>query len=212
MNWQINISPKDIKYVLNSCKKFFETILKAWVEINYKQITPLTDVNELMHQCIWFNSHIRVQNKPIFYKHMVSKHFLNVSDLMKYRNTFFSYAEVCDKYNCQFNIMDYSSLISAIPLKNRLKEQHDPSNRIQDHLYYKIVHKQEGLCKFLYNRFIIKRYDKIPTSQLSWPNEFMNEDFYFQLKTWKEIYMNVYLEIYKYVWRHECVNNIYMYL
>ena len=23
-------------------------------------------------------------------------------------------------------------------------------------------------------------------------NEFMNEDFYFQQKTWKEIYMNVY--------------------
>ena len=46
MNWQINISSKDIKYVLNSCKnKFVETILKAWVEIIYKQITPLTDVN-----------------------------------------------------------------------------------------------------------------------------------------------------------------------
>ena len=193
VNWQINILPKDIKYVLNLCKnKFVETILKAWVEINYKQITPLTDVNELMHQCIWFNSHIWVQNKPIYYKHMVSKHILNVSDLMKSRNTFFLYAEVCDKYNCQFNIMDYNSLMLAIPWKNRLKEQQDPSNRIQDHLYDKIVHIQEGLCKFLYNRFIIKRYDKIPTSQLSWPNEFMNEDFYFQQKTWKEIYMNVY--------------------
>ena len=127
--------PKDIKYGLNSLKnKFVETILKAWVEINYKQITPLTDVNELMHQCFWFNNHIRVQNKPIFYKHMVSKHILDMSDLLKSRNTFFSYADICDKYNCQFNIMDYNSLMSAIPWKNRLKEQHDPSNRIQDHL------------------------------------------------------------------------------
>ena len=144
VNWQINISTKDIKYVLNSCKyKFVETILKAWVEINYKQITPLTDVNELMHQCIWFfECKINLN--------MVSKHILNVRDLMKSRNTFFSYAEVCDRYNCQFNIMDYNSLMSAIPWKNRLKEQHDPSNRIQDHLYDKIVHKQEGLCKFLY--------------------------------------------------------------
>ena len=93
---------------------------------------------------------------------------------------------------CTINIMDYNSLMSAIPWKNRLKEQHDPSNKIQDHLYDKIVHKQDVLCKFLYNRFIIKRYDKIPTSQLSWLNEFMNDDFYFQQKTWKEIYMNVY--------------------
>ena len=98
---------------------------------------------------------------------MVSKHISNVSDLMKSRNTFFSYADVCDKCNCQFNIMDDNSLMSAIPWKNRLKEQHDPSNKIHDHLYDKIVHKQDGLCKFLYNRFIIKKYDKIPTSHMN---------------------------------------------
>ena len=79
--------------------------------------------------------------------------------------------------------MDYNSLISAIPGEKRLKEQLDPSNKIQDDLYDKGVHKQDGLCKFLYNRFIIKRYDKIPTSQLSWPNEFMNDGFDFQQKT-----------------------------
>ena len=124
-------------------------------------------------------------------KHMVSNHILNVRHLMKYRNTFLSYAELCDKYNCEFNIIDDTSILSDILWKNRLKE-HDPSNEIQDHLYNKMVHKQYGQCKFLYNRFIKKRYNKIPISQLSWPNEFMNDDFDFQKETLKEIYLNVY--------------------
>ena len=34
---------------------------------------------------------------------------------MKSKNDFLTYAELCTKYNYQFQIMQYNSLLSAIP-------------------------------------------------------------------------------------------------
>ena len=123
INWQINISPKYLNSFLSSYKDgFVKNIVNIWINSNHKSFNTQTSGEELRNQCLWLNSYIRVLNKPIFYKEFVSKQILKIKDIMKSRNDFFTYAELCTKYNYRFQIMQYNSLLSAIPWKkNELK-------------------------------------------------------------------------------------------
>ena len=76
--------------------------------------------------------------------------------------------------------------------KNKLKNRLNHLRKLEDELFEKILQKVNGLCKYLYSRFIKKIHSRVPTSQLSWPDVFINDNFDLYENIWKYIYENVY--------------------
>ena len=76
----------------------------------------------------------------------------------------FTYAELCAKYNHRFKIMQYNSFLPAIPWKKRIKEHVESPAKLEDERFEKILQKENGLCKYLYSRFITKIHSSVPTS------------------------------------------------
>ena len=74
---------------------FICDVIRGWAEVNYKNITNIASTNELKNQGLWFNSHKRVQNKPIFNDKMVLKCIILVKDLMKNETSFYTHREIC---------------------------------------------------------------------------------------------------------------------
>ena len=68
INWQLNINANDLLHISSSFKAgIFECDkIRSWAEVNFKNITNQSNLEELKNQCLWLNSHIRVGNKPIF--------------------------------------------------------------------------------------------------------------------------------------------------
>ena len=101
---------------------FVCNIIRSWAEVNFKNITNQSNVEELKNQCLWLNSHIRVGNEPIFYDDMVDNDITYIKDLMKTDKSLFTYTELCNKYGCNINAMQFNSVLSAIPWKGVIKE------------------------------------------------------------------------------------------
>ena len=97
--WKGNFSYSDIKKVTSIKNVFFGSVLEAWTTVKYEKLTsPKKEV--LLKQCLWLNSYIRVQNKPVFYKTMFEKGIVNLQDIMK-NNCVFLKAPV--PYRCRIN-------------------------------------------------------------------------------------------------------------
>ena len=109
----------DLRHISKKYKQgvFICDVLRGWAEVNYKTTTTLTSTNEVKSQCLWFNSHIRVQGEPIFNDKIVSKSIIFVKDLMKNEKYFYTHREICRYYDCDITIMQSNSIVSAIPWK-----------------------------------------------------------------------------------------------
>ena len=65
--WECNFNENDVQYVCKS-KGFWNSVVYAWARYNY------TDkVDHTTSQCIWYNSHLRIDNKPYEYLHEFEK-------------------------------------------------------------------------------------------------------------------------------------------
>ena len=111
--WQCNFSEKDIKYVCRAIG-FWLDVIKAWANFNYQDKLELME--QILEQNIWYNSHIRIQNKPFYNKDMAQLGISKIIDLIDHRtNTFFSYDQFKSQYPCNIHFLTYYSIIYAIP-------------------------------------------------------------------------------------------------
>ena len=53
---------------------------------------------------------------------MVDNDITYIKDLMKTDKSFYTYTELCNKYGCNINVMQFNSVLSAIPWKGVIKE------------------------------------------------------------------------------------------
>ena len=76
--------------------------------------------------------------------------------------------------------------MSAIPSKKKIKDdgQYNGVTNIDNIL--DTVMYSDGTCKKIYKLIIKKKYNQRPTSQMSWPGEFENENIELP---WKDIYI-----------------------
>ena len=107
--WECNFSKKDVKQ-FKCNNKFWESVLMAWAEYNFNH--PNT-VQEYANQVIWYNTHIRVADKMIWYEWAYNLGLMYVKDLYM-NNVMLTYVECGGDIK---NIMEYNSLIAAIPMK-----------------------------------------------------------------------------------------------
>ena len=70
INWKGNISYSDIKKAISIKNIFLGSVLEAWTTVKYEK---LTSPKKEVLQCLWLNSYIRVQNKPVFIRQCLKR-------------------------------------------------------------------------------------------------------------------------------------------
>ena len=122
-----NLNKNDMsKFTTSISDNFLAEILNIWSEISFD-----SDVNSFDHflsTSLWYNSLIRIGNRPVYYKYWFSKGVQNVAHIMKDSNTYLSLQELKDRFNIQTNFLTFRSLISAVKAlektnKNRLLDR-----------------------------------------------------------------------------------------
>ena len=104
--WCSNLKQADVQLVTNIQNQFWEDVLKAWCDYHYvMEQTPSA-------QMIWWNSHIRIQNRPFFWAKPYERGLMFVHDLYR-EGSIIDQHTACQMY--ALTVMQYNSLVCAIP-------------------------------------------------------------------------------------------------
>ena len=74
-----NLRKDDISHI-NISNEFLKELLEIWTEVHFIQSNCLEE-NDIKNQLIWYNSCIRVENKPIYYKNWAANGIIKIKDL-----------------------------------------------------------------------------------------------------------------------------------
>ena len=107
--WRSCIKPEDVKH-LGIQSDFWEDVLWSWASYNYY------NNQNTGNQLIWYNSNIRIANKPFFWKDQFMRGLLYVHQLFE-NQQYKSEDQVLREYN--LSVLSYNSLKSAIPVEWR---------------------------------------------------------------------------------------------
>ena len=124
-------------------------MLKAWSEINYQENVQKRE--EIIKQILWVNSHIRIQNKPVFYEAAFDRGLLKIGQLIDLGGNWLSSAIIAKMFN--MSVMEANSLIAAIPKqwKKILKTQ--KNNTSNPHLIlYDEIKEKPRIVKWAYSK------------------------------------------------------------
>ena len=70
---------------INISNEFLKELLEIWTEVHFIQSNGLEE-NYIKNQLIWYNSCIRVENKPIYYKNWATNGIIKIKDLLDNEN------------------------------------------------------------------------------------------------------------------------------
>ena len=103
--WRCRLLPQDVD-LLKLGNQFWKDVLKSWNSFNYYQ------QNRIENQGIWYNSMIRVGNKPIMWNDAYIRGLWYVHQLFQDRK-FKSSEKIYEEFG--MSVMRYNSLKAAIP-------------------------------------------------------------------------------------------------
>ena len=115
--WKCNLNKKDASKMFSAST--WRDILESWASINFRQVESKAEV---LNQIIWYNSHVRLDSKPLMWKKWYEKGFLLIEDLFDQEGNPLSQATALDRLG-QEKWLNYHALIRAIPgnWRNMLK-------------------------------------------------------------------------------------------
>ena len=115
--WKCNIKEDDVSMLFN-VQSFWGQMLKAWSKINYKDPQNCTEV---LHEVLWLNSNIHVENTPIIWHHWVRKGIWYVKDIIS--------TDGSVNRDLEVNWLELQTLWHAIPIvwKCWLQDEYDGS-------------------------------------------------------------------------------------
>ena len=133
-------------------------MLKSWCLLNY-------DKNKVNDQALWWNSKIRIDDKPFCWEHAFNKGLWKVSQLYN-QGTLISIAEAKEKFD--LNYLEFHALMAAIP--QNVKEHCRINREENDYrsLFSECLDKAH-LSQYAYNELIKKKEDtKTPKIKNKW--------------------------------------------
>ena len=149
-------------------------MLEAWCKVNF--LTPTTK-KQISHQCIWYNSHIRIDGKPVMWKKWVDKGIILVHDLVTTSGNF------KDSASLEVDWLQWCSLMNTIPQewKNSIKcdemeEKDDVTN------LYDVIKESKNPTRIIYDR-LMESKQNLNKYRERWEEKgiFLTADFYRQL-------------------------------
>ena len=161
--WRCRLCREDIKE-LKIKNQFWKDVLKCWSEYNYHHDFRVEN------QLIWYNSNIRIKNRPFMWNDIYSKGLSYVYQLFENMN-WKSYESVKEQYG--LSELRYNSLKCAIPTE--WKELFMQVNRLQylpvaPHSYDMCTVKHVQLSRKIY-RYISEDEFLIQNKYAKWQQE-----------------------------------------
>ena len=106
--WICNLDKRDVLKIFK--KSFWTDVLEAWCEINHQE---KFEKEEILNEFIWYNSKIRVQNKPILIPHAFHQGLRNIAQLCNIEGGLLPVKICCQMFG--LTIMEWNMIISALP-------------------------------------------------------------------------------------------------
>lgn len=162
-------------------------VLFAWFSIKKDP----KHANDFIRESLWFNKHIKIDNKVVFIDHLYNCGIKYISDILNQVGRILTYKEICKKYECEMQPMLYMSLIDAIPLNWRLEIKKNrilPTNPHEEaiHIALTKTYKPISLTKSKELYWLLKGGKKEkPTCIQKWLEK---KDFEFTELQWKRIF------------------------
>ncbi len=160
--WNCNLNIHDVHQLTKCIKnKFWKNVVEAWSIYNYQELVEDIDVKT---QHLWYNSHIKIGNKVVFYKQWYRNGIKTIGDLLNKNGTIMTYQHFVNTYNVRPNVLAYYGILSAIPAqwKHKLNVM-DNDNEVHPAGMTKFdkIMKTNKICKASYDIF----REKISTRQ-----------------------------------------------
>ena len=148
--WKCNLNVQDVDKIMPS-NNFWKDVLKAWCSYNYNFPTKIEDIK---NNVLWYNSNIKIQDCPIYYKQCADAGILHVRDIMKNDNTFLNYNEFLAKYGNVLDFVRYSGTIDAMPKtwKINIRNRYGMNEKSPDK-FMQFVEKNQG-TSFIYDALV----------------------------------------------------------
>jgi len=108
--FRCNLTEKDIAH-LHIKSDFWINVLKSWCQYTYLDTIQNSDIKE---QIIWLNSKIRVDNKPLLNLQCIQSQFWQLKQLYE-DGLLLDRNMINIIYNMNISVMQYNSMICAIP-------------------------------------------------------------------------------------------------
>ena len=180
-----NLESDDINR-LNLKSTFWTDILKSWCEYNFEKKNEIQNVNA---QSIWFNSHIRVANKVLYNESCINNQLM-VLDNLYYDCILLDRTLINIIYDTNLNIMEYNSIISAIPRawKRSMAQNINPQLSHTKSIKYEQLNTMGIKCisKHVYTE-LIKNVTKSVNLQEKW-SQYMIDNLNITNKCFTHIY------------------------
>ncbi|KAL9958593.1 hypothetical protein ACROYT_G035627 [Oculina patagonica] len=161
-----NLHKDDIP-TLGVCNPFVQEVLEAWAELHFTDVTDITDVN-VGDQIIWYNSLIRINDRPVFHKHWFNHGICKISHLLDENGTLLRYDELRIKFP-ELKWFESFAVFSAIrSFIRKLHNPQTPDNNIMKGVSLADLTSKSKINHFVYTS-LLKR-EKIPPigSQVKW--------------------------------------------
>ncbi len=166
MIWKCNLHYNDVANIMPK-DSFWQNVLSAWCKYNFSN---KIDIRAILESVIWYNSEIKVNDAPVFYRRCFQKGIIYIKDIIDLRtNKFLSFEAFVAKYGHTITFVEYHGLISAIPrpMKQILRQIPQEGNTFV-HNYDKFVQKNWD-SKYFYSKSIENKHI-VPTLSLKWQN------------------------------------------
>ena len=162
--WRCSLESQDVP-CLGIKNDFWQEIVIAWAKYNFIQNT------EVPNQILWWNSHIRIQNKPVFFKHAHVRGLKYVHQLFQENGNIKSALQVARQFNLSF--MEFNQLVVALPAKWRtfFRNNHPSSYMPITLSKYDIELHSKNLSNKVY-KFLVDQPFVCIEKQQKWKDEF----------------------------------------
>ena len=153
--WEGNLNLNDCELLLKRKCSFWSSVAKSWSLYNFN--IP-RDIQGIMNQSIWFNSFLKINKKPVFYKPFYDRGITKIFHLVDDDGHLLDYYALVQKYNIDGNhLMFYNSIRSAIPQWWKVEIQ----NHIQNYPTHEVhlsnldkVKASDKASKLVYEKLI----------------------------------------------------------
>ena len=163
-----NLNKIDTANIFKKQDNFLKEILLIWSEINFEEC--ITSASQFSEQSLWYNSLIRINDNPIFYKEWYRKGIIKVKHLKNRDKNSLTLAEFQNKYNIKVQPLVYCGIISALKTLWKTFNLTDRSNESNGYENYstKLI-KAKKASRMAYDKLIITEKSTAPTvSQQKW--------------------------------------------
>ena len=209
--WRCNLHKADIDK-FKAINKFWRDVLVSWSEINvYFQF-------RIENQIIWYNSKIRVNNKPFFWKDIFDSGLVYVYQLFDHKEF-----KTDEQVRSEFGLsrIRYNSIKAAIPREWKLFFRENPTSTflpLPPHNYDQSIHVYKG--KWARKVYLLLSDDVllVHNKYLKWKMD-LGEDFNDSLVEFGTMHLDVYkltnvpkLRSFQYrINQHALVTNVQLY-